>query len=142
MKPKGILVLKKFHILCQKSKVESRYPELMYKRYCLHPPGHLVQRHLCILEARKKFLVEINLLRFHYTYWAPSILLRSKHYGIILLVKGSNNQFQMLNKNLTKFNIHFQHFCQNSLNVRWYRNGCCMQWTKNKIELWSFNKYS
>ena len=64
MKPKGILFLK---VLCQKSPVESSYPELMYK-YCLYPPGYLVQRHLCFiegvslpLEARKEF-------RFHYTW--------------------------------------------------------------------------
>ena len=64
----------KFHVLCQKSPVESRYPELMYKRYCLYPPGHLVQCHLCFiegislpLEARKELLAERNLLRFHYT---------------------------------------------------------------------------
>ena len=75
MKPKCILVLKKFQVLCQKSPVESRYPELMYKIYCLYPPGYLVQRHLCFiegvflpLEARKGFLEEINLLRFHYTW--------------------------------------------------------------------------
>ena len=111
------MVLKKFQMLCQKSPVENRYPELMYKRYCQHIPGYLVQRHLCFVEgvslpfgARKEFLAERNLLRFHNIYWAPSILLRSKHYGIILLVKGSNNQFQMLNKNLTKFNIHFPAF--------------------------------
>ena len=71
MKPKGILFLK---VLCQKSPVESSYPELMYK-YCLYPPGYLVQRHLCFeegvslpLEARKEFLADRNLLRFHYTW--------------------------------------------------------------------------
>ena len=75
VKPKCILVLKKFQVLCQKSPVESRYPELIYKRYCLHPPGYLVQRHLCFvdgvslpLEARKEFLAERNLFRFHYTW--------------------------------------------------------------------------
>ena len=87
MKPKCILVLEKIQVLCQKSPVESRYPELMYKRYCLYLPRYLVQHHLCFvegvslpLEARKEFLAERNLLRFHYTYWTPSILLRSKHY--------------------------------------------------------------
>ena len=55
--------------------VESRYPEVIYKRHCLHPPGYLVQRHLCfvetvslLLEAKKEFLAEINLLRFYYTW--------------------------------------------------------------------------
>ena len=73
MKPKGVLVLKKFQILCQKSPGESRYPELMYEIYCLYPQGYTVQRHLCFiegvslpLEARKEFLA--NLLRFHYTW--------------------------------------------------------------------------
>ena len=33
------------------------------------------------------FLAERNLLRFHYTYWAPSILLRSTHYGYYKLRK-------------------------------------------------------
>ena len=54
---------------------KSRYPELMYKIYCFYPPGYLVQCHLCFiegislsLEARKDFLAEINLLRFHYTW--------------------------------------------------------------------------
>ena len=80
MKPKGVLVLKKFQILCQKLPVENRYPELMYKRYCLHPPGYLFQRHLYFvegaslpLEARKEFLAEINLLRFHYRYILSAI---------------------------------------------------------------------
>ena len=75
MKPKCIFVLKRFQVLCQKSPVKTRYPELTYKRYCLYPPGCLVQRHLCFiegvslpLEARKEFLGEINLLRFHYTW--------------------------------------------------------------------------
>jgi hypothetical protein len=62
-KPKGVLVLKKFQILCQKSPGESRYPELNCKIYCLYPQGYTVQRHLCFiedvslpLEARKWFL--------------------------------------------------------------------------------------
>ena len=75
MKPKGVLVLKKFQILCQKSPGKNSYPELMYKIYCLYPPGYLVQHPLCFvdgvslpLEARKEFLAESNLLRFHYTW--------------------------------------------------------------------------
>ena len=74
MKPKGVLVLKKFQILCQKSPGKSSYSELMYKRYCLYPQGYTVQRHLCLiegvslpLEARKGFLAQRNLLKFHYT---------------------------------------------------------------------------
>ena len=88
MKPKCILVLKKFQVLCQKSPVESRYPELMYKRYCLYPPGYLVQLHLCFIEgvslppkARKEFLAERNLLRFHYTWLNEINSTESKHYG-------------------------------------------------------------
>ena len=41
----------------------------MYKRYCLNPPGYLVQPLLCFiegvslpLEARKEFVAERNLL--------------------------------------------------------------------------------
>ena len=63
VKPKGVLVLKKFQILCKKSPSKSGHPTLMYKRYCLYPQGYTVQRHLCSiegvslpLEARKGFL--------------------------------------------------------------------------------------
>ena len=52
-----------------------RDPEMMNKRYCLYPPGYLVQRHLCFiegvslsLEARKEFLAERNLFGFHYIW--------------------------------------------------------------------------
>ena len=79
MKPKCILVLKKFQVVCQKSPVESRYPVLMYIGYCLYPPGYLLQHHLSYiegvslpLEARKEFLAERNLIRFHYT-WLSAI---------------------------------------------------------------------
>ena len=85
---KCILVLKKLQVLCQKLLVESRFPELMYKRYCLYPPGYLVQRHLCFLEgvslpleARKGLLAELNLLSFHYTWLKGINSTESKHYG-------------------------------------------------------------
>ena len=74
--------------LCQKLPKESRYPKLMYKRYCLYPPRHLVQRHLHMLNrgcfltfgGREGVFSRRNLLRFPYTIWAPSILLRSMYY--------------------------------------------------------------
>ena len=76
---RGCLGSQNFSNFVPKIASKSRNPELMYKRYCLYPPGYLVQRHLCFiegvslpLEARKEFLAEINLLRFHYT-WLDAI---------------------------------------------------------------------
>jgi hypothetical protein len=75
VKPKGHVGSQKISNFVPKIAGKSRYPELMYKRYCLYPPGYLVQRHLCFiegvslpLEARREFLAERNLLRFHYTW--------------------------------------------------------------------------
>ena len=75
MKLKGHLGSQKISNFVPKITGKSRDPELMYKIYCLYPPGYLVQRHLCFiegvslpLEARKEFLAEKNLLRFHYTW--------------------------------------------------------------------------
>ena len=59
------MVLKKFLMLCQKWPVESRYPELMYKRYCLHPPGYLVQRHLCFVEGVSYLLIILLSILFN-----------------------------------------------------------------------------
>jgi hypothetical protein len=73
VKPKGHLGFQKISNFVPKVAGKSRYPELMYRIYCLYPPGYLVQRHLCFiegvsLEARKEFLAKRNLLRFHYTW--------------------------------------------------------------------------
>ena len=72
MKPKCILVLKKFQVLCQKSLVESRYPEHIlpiFTRVSSPVPSMFYRGcPLPTLEAGKEFLAERNLLRFHYTW--------------------------------------------------------------------------
>ena len=65
VKPKHILVLKKFQVLCQKSLAESRYPKQMYKRDCLYPPGYLVQRHLCFVEGVSYLLIILLSIPFN-----------------------------------------------------------------------------
>ena len=67
MKPKGHLDSQQIPNFVPKIAGKSRDPELMHKRYCLCPPGYLVQCHLCFiegvflpLEARKEFLAERN----------------------------------------------------------------------------------
>ena len=75
MKPKGHLGSQKMSNFVSKIAGKSRYPELIYKRYYLYPPGYLVQRHLYFiegvslpLEAKKEFQQKEILLRFHYTW--------------------------------------------------------------------------
>ena len=38
-----------------------------------------------IFGTRFKFSENQSTLRFHYPYWAPSILLRSRHYGLLII---------------------------------------------------------
>ena len=110
----------------------------MYKIYCLYPPGYLVQRHLCFiqgvslpLEARKEFLEERNLLRFHYI-WLNKInfteieaLCRNRH---VQTWSGDICNSQWGQSMESNFNSHIP---KNSTNMNF--NICCF-FHNNKME--------
>ena len=52
-----------------------------YRQYILHFSSGYLLSPGDFWHQIWKFSENQNTLRFHYTYWAPSILLRSRHYG-------------------------------------------------------------
>ena len=78
MKPKGHLGSQKISNFVPKITGKNRYPELMYKRYCLSTrvpspaPSMFYRGCLLAVGGKEGVLAERNLLRFHYT-WLKAI---------------------------------------------------------------------